>query len=161
MLFDLDALKGDARRRSVKYRFLSSYFDPQLLPAHYAREICILCATEGFTQDNICAMMLWYPGFFANHIKPLLSRDPIILADAHRNAGSITLEDGRDILMAFYRGRRVSRGEIPVWGTRWLHHQFHEGRKVQEIAQELGVSATTVSLWGSATGFQPLLANGR
>lgn len=161
MLFDCDALLGDARRRSVKYRFLSRYFNPTLIPAHYVREVCILCATEGFTEEQICTLMMWHPGFFRNHVEPLLSRDPIILADAERNAASITLQDGKDILMAIHKGSRFSRGEVPIWGAMWLHHQFHEGRKVKDIARELGVAPGTASRWASASGFQPVSTYGR
>lgn len=80
---------------------------------------------------------------------------------ARRVARRNVLEVGRDNLIAFRRGRRVSRGEVPIWGVRWLRYQFHEGRKAKDIARELGVAHNTVSQWASAGGFQPLSAHGR
>ena len=76
-------------------------------------------------------------------------------------ARSNVLEDDRDILMAIHKGRRFSRGEVPIWGAMWLHHQFHEGRKVKDIASELGAAPGTASRWASASGFQPVSTYGR
>lgn len=155
MLIDLDALLGERRRQSVKYRFLSRVFDPRYLPVDYAREISIFHATEGFSPENICAIMLWHPGFYETCVAPNIWLDDSIRLQADANAASITLQDGKDILVAMTIGHRnhaAIRGEIPLWGTMWLQEQWRGGRKVHEIADELGVAPNTVQVWKGQHG---------
>lgn len=47
-------------------------------------------------------------------------------------------------------------GDIPLWGTMWLQEQWRGGRKVHEIARELGVHADTVQRWKSQHGHRVL-----
>lgn len=155
VLYDLDALLGERRCQSVKFRFLSRVFDPRYLPGDYAREISIFHATKGFSASNICAIMLWHPGFYAKCVAPNVWLDEDIVAHADANAASITLQDGKDILIALMIGHRnhaAIRGEIPLWGTMWLQEQWRGGRKVRELADELGVAEDTVQGWKGQHG---------
>ena len=148
MRVDLDALLGERRRQSVKYRYLSWVFDPRICPPQYAREISVLVATPGISVDNVRALMRWHPGFYAKCVKPLISTGPDIVKAGQDNAASVTEQDGLDLLIAVHLGRGV--GPMPVYAAMWLQEQWRGGRTQVELARQLGVSVQAVSAWKAA-----------
>lgn len=154
MLVDLDSLKGAARRQSVKYRFLARGFDIRRLPQEYAWEIAVLLNTPGISVMHVCCWMGWGSRFWKRELHKLKVDDPEIIAAGVANADSITLEDGRDMLMALIVTRRRWHG-MPVAATMWLRTRWHEdGLSVAEIARELGVTSRRVGLWLHGNGFE-------
>ena len=62
------------------------------------------------------------------------------MAHAEANAASITLADGKDILIAIHLGskaRATNRGPVPRWGAMWLQEQWRGGRKVHEMGTSI------------------------
>lgn len=158
MIWHLDALLGERRRQSVKYRYLAKAFNARKVPAEYVREIAIFAATPGFTVSHICAMMKWRDFFYDKWVEPLIREailDPEIIALGELNAASVTEEDGKDILLALVHGYR-HMGPVPVYGTMWLQARWRgggdRGETIDSIAHQLGVSAGTISSWLHAHG---------
>ena len=162
MLCDLDALLGDARRRSIKYRWLARVFDIRSIPRDYAEEIAVLANTPGISLGHIAAWMCWYPGFVDKIIIPIVEAFPDAARLGEANAASITLEDGRDMLIAGYIGHRQGFGKdgMPIYGTMWLQTRWRDGdgATLREIAAELGMgmSVEAVVGWKHENGFRPL-----
>lgn len=162
MLYHLDALAGGTRAGSPKFRFLERGFDPQLLPREYAWEIAVVCGTHGIEHDHVRSWLRWSTWTFADKVRPILDifgPRPDVIAAAHANAGSIRLEDGRDMLMA----RRAAGANwlskakvgdtVPVWGLMWIEHENREvGRPLREIAEEVGVSMSQLMRWRGGSG---------
>ena len=134
-------------RQSVKFRFLARGFEIRRLPQEYAWEIAVLLYTPGVLPGHVCCWMGWSRRFWYFHIRQLVTGDPEIIAAGVANAASVTLEDGRDMLMALLASGRRWQG-MPLGATMWLRTRWHEnGLSVAEIAQELGVKDTRVARW--------------
>ncbi len=141
MDFDLGILKhGHA---SGRLRALAT--SRRTFPEYY-REMAILWHTPGIRQRdfaNLTGRMIrhrkvwWIVTNYTN---------PEVLRLAQQNAESITLEDGRRMLVVV-RKYVVKRGGIPFWSRLWLRDQIHRGRTIEEVAREVRVDVGRLRAW--------------
>ena len=114
----------------------------------------MLLNTPGVSHTHVCCWMQWSTRFWFAHGRKLKVDAPEIIAAGIRNAQSVTLEDGRDMLMALLASNRGWQG-MPTAATMWLRIRWHEdGLSVAEIARELGVRPQRVSRWLHGEGFE-------
>lgn len=133
------------RQGHASARLRALAFDRRTFPEYY-REFAIFWHTPGLRQRdiaNLTGRMIRYRKIWA--IVQAYT-DAEVLELAAKNAESITLEDGRRMLVVV-RKYVVRRGGIPFWSRLWLREQLHRGRTVEEVAREVRVDVGRVRNW--------------
>jgi hypothetical protein len=148
VLFDLDSLKGAARKASPKYRFMSHRYSLARLPTEYAWELAVFANTPGLLPGHICRFMLWPKSWFwPRYVQPVLdvfAGDESVAAAARENAMQVVEQDGLDMLHALVAAHGVGEDDLPLAARMWLQSC---GLGSREIGQILGVSPVTVRNW--------------
>ena len=155
MIYHCDALLPTAERYlSHKFRTLSRWFDPYKIEPAYAEELRIFMSTPGLAHVHVRHMMHWDHNALA-HARVLLKAkqpDPTLV---QKNAESISLEDGRAMLVSLLDGKPDYAIYAPMHVTRYLQHRRSHSTAIQ-LAEEFGTTPARIRRWWSQDVFDPL-----
>lgn len=155
MIYHCDALlPAEARYLSQKYRDLSRYLNIYKIEPAYAEELCIFMSTPGLAHVHVRHMLHWDAQSLMN-ARILLKAKPVDPTLVQRNAESITLDDGRAMLVSLLDGKPGYSQYPPLAVTRYLQHRRKHASAV-ELAEEFRTTPARIRRWWLADVFDPL-----
>lgn len=148
-------LPTEERYLSPKYRLLSRWFNPYKLHPAHADELRIFMQTPGLLHVHVRHMMQWDHNGLANArlLLTVKQPDPTLLLN---NAASITLDDGRAMLVALLDGKPDFAHAPPLQVTRYLQHRRRYRATATELADEFKTTPARIRRWWRADIFDPL-----
>lgn len=158
VLYDLDALTGQARYKSPKFMSVFHWFEPQDLPRAWAWELCVALATPGFSPRHWFRLFRWTSASYA-HVPRILAYfkdDETVGLAARANFAALTSRDGEDWLHAMREVNDKRWTDAPLVVNMYLREQRKLGRSAADVAAQFRVREQLVGKAMNVVGWDML-----